>query len=203
MVNTKQINDLLHSHFIVTGTLRIDPTSGVVDVRGSVLFDGKTSMSTFPVTFGHVSGKFQCDTAGLTSLKGAPSTVGGSFWVNNNLLTSLEGAPQEVGSHFWCYSNLLKNLKGGPTSVGKQYDCDSNPLESLEGIPHSLNGPFVCEYQKNLPLLRMLNAQKIELLMAPTAVQTILDKYAGQGQKGALACAAELADAGFKENARW
>jgi len=34
----------------------------------------------------------------LTTLEGAPQTVGGYFYCSNNKLTSLEGAPQKVGS---------------------------------------------------------------------------------------------------------
>ena len=41
----------------------------------------------------------------LTSLQGAPQTVGGYFSCNDNQLTSLQGAPQTVGGDFYCSGN--------------------------------------------------------------------------------------------------
>jgi hypothetical protein len=34
-------------------------------------------------------------------------------------------------------------------------------------------------------------------------VNSIMNKYLGQGKPGAIKCAAELIKAGFKDNARW
>ena len=38
---------------------------------------------------------------------------------------------------------------------------------------------------------------------APYYVKKIMAKYAGQGKRASLSCAAELIRAGYKDNARW
>ena len=68
----------------------------------------------------------------------------GDFEGFNNRLTSLEGAPTSVGGHFYCSFNKLTSLKFAPTSVGGNFDCDSNKLTSLEGAPTSIGGDFDC-----------------------------------------------------------
>ena len=54
------------------------------------------------------SGTINCSNSKLTSLKGAPSSVGGDFYCNDNKLTSLEGAPKSVGGNFDCSYNPKK-----------------------------------------------------------------------------------------------
>jgi hypothetical protein len=59
-------------------------------------------------------------------------------------------------------------------------------------------------YSPTLPLLRCLLAKKVVTTKPENStVQDILNQYAGQGEAGAFACGAELATAGYKENARW
>jgi hypothetical protein len=48
---------------------------------------------------------FYCDNNRLTSLVGAPQTVGINFYCQNNQLTSLEGAPQTFDGSFYCHGN--------------------------------------------------------------------------------------------------
>ena len=75
------------------------------DINGGVV-DGKDAVW---------EGSFCCDNNNLTSLEGAPSTVGGDFYCSNNNLTSLKGAPSTVGGDFYCYyNNNLTSLKGAP-----------------------------------------------------------------------------------------
>ena len=57
------------------------------------------------VRFGNVSKSFNCGDNQLTTLVGAPQTVGGGFWCHNNQLTSLVGAPQTVDRGFYCENN--------------------------------------------------------------------------------------------------
>jgi hypothetical protein len=38
-------------------------------------------------------------------LEGSPKYIGGEFDCNNNLLTSLAGAPSSVGENFYCFNN--------------------------------------------------------------------------------------------------
>ena len=89
-------------------------------------------------------GNFNCSGTKITSLEGAPSSVGGGFYCFNNQLTSLEGAPSSVGSDFGCYNNQLTSLEGAPSSVGGYFSCAYNNLTSLEGAPALVDGAFGC-----------------------------------------------------------
>ena len=55
-----------------------------------------------------IDGHFFCSNNKLTSLVGAPKTVGGTFRCAYNNLTSLDGAPKTVGGDFHCYGNTVK-----------------------------------------------------------------------------------------------
>ena len=98
----------------------------------------------FIINFGKVTGKFDCYSLGLTSLKGSPTEVGRDFYCHSNRLTSLEGAPQIVGRGFYCNSNQLTSLEGAPQKVGRDFYCFSNSLTSLEGAPQTVGGVFYC-----------------------------------------------------------
>jgi hypothetical protein len=91
-----------------------------------------------------VVGDFACDNNQLTSLVGAPKSVGGSFSCSGNKLTSLEGAPRSVGGDFHCDNNKLTSLIGAPKSVGGFFNCYYNELTSLVGAPESVGGGFYC-----------------------------------------------------------
>ena len=91
-----------------------------------------------------VSRNFSCSKNSLTSLEGAPSTVGGDFYCYNNSLTSLEGAPSTVGGDFDCSYNSLTSLEGAPSTVGGYFYCDNNSLTSLKGAPSTVGGDFYC-----------------------------------------------------------
>ena len=74
----------------------------------------------FTINFGRVTGYFDCSKLGLTSLKGAPTEVGGNFLCYKNKLTSLEGTPQTVGGNFDCsYNPNLHSLEGIGEVKGK------------------------------------------------------------------------------------
>ena len=118
--------------------------NGLVDVDGDVDLSGK-GLTKLPVKFGNVSGIFNCQNNQLTSLEGAPQSVGGDrFNCNNNQLTSLEGAPQEVGGDFRCYNNQLTSLEGAPQKVVGSFNCNNNQLTSLEGCPKEVGNTFDC-----------------------------------------------------------
>jgi hypothetical protein len=91
-----------------------------------------------------VEGGFYCDSNKLTSLRGAPRSVGGNFWCRFNQLVSLEGAPEFIPGDFECRDNRLPSLKGGPRRVEGSYWCDRNELVSLEGAPETLKFNFAC-----------------------------------------------------------
>jgi hypothetical protein len=68
----------------VDGRWKLNTQTGFVDVVGS--FDcGKQGLTDFKgVKFGKVSGSFYCEVNGLTTLVGAPQTVGGIFRCGGN-----------------------------------------------------------------------------------------------------------------------
>jgi hypothetical protein len=138
--DTSSILKILNRHFKITG--KIDINNGIVNITGNCEIKNKIEIQKLPVQFGNVSGDFNCGRNQLTTLEGAPSSVGGSFY---------------------------------------------------------------CSYSDNLPLLRLLlikDVKEIYLVPINDIVEDILNKYIGQGRGGALACAAELTKAGFKNNAR-
>ena len=201
-------------------TLEGAPTS----VSGSFVCNNNqlTTLEGAPTSVG---GSFWCSNNQLTSLEHAPISVDGNFLCSNNQLTSLEHAPKSVVGDFYCNNNQLTTLAGAPTSVGGEFECGNNQLTSLEHAPTSVDGNFGCmnnqltslrglpavqgtlwlSYSPTLPLLRCLLAKKVELRpnREDKTIENILNQYAGQGEAGAFACGAELATAGFKENARW
>lgn len=193
----------------VEGRFRCD-YSPITTLEGAPTYvgDGFWCYGTRITTLEHspatVVGDFWCYGALLETLRGAPTSVGGNFCCNNNQLTSLAHAPTSVTGDFWCNNNQLTSLAHAPASVGGAFYCENNPLETLEGLPIKMTSLKI-SYSPNLPLLRSLGAQSIQFdppLRDPTLGE-ILNRYAGQGEAGAFACGAELANAGYKENARW
>ena len=100
-----------------------------------------------------VKGNFYCSENKLTSLDGAPQTVGGDFNCSINQLTSLEGAPKEVGGGFSCFHNELTSLEGAPQTVGGYFSCSNNQLTSLESAPKEVGGDFNCSNNQLISLL--------------------------------------------------
>jgi len=90
-----------------------------------------------------VDGDFDCMKQGLTDFKGVKfGRVSGHFFCGYNRLTTLEGAPQSVGGDFRCYDNELTSLVGAPQTVGGSFYCENNELTTLEGAPQSVGGLF-------------------------------------------------------------
>jgi hypothetical protein len=86
------------------GSWKLNPSTGLLDVDGDFNCEQQNLADFKGVRFGHVNGYFDCHNNQLTSLEGAPQTVGWGFYCDNNQLTSLVGAPQTV-SHFYCSDN--------------------------------------------------------------------------------------------------
>jgi hypothetical protein len=128
----------------IDGTWKINPRTGLVDVKGD--FDcSEHDLTDFKgIRFGVVSKDFGCDYNQLTSLEGAPQKVGEGFYCNNNQLTSLVGAPQEVGERFRCDNNQLTSLVGAPQKVEGDFICEGNQLTTLEGAPQKVGRYFYC-----------------------------------------------------------
>ena len=101
--NTTNNIDLELLKECVDGTYTINE-DGSIDVDGSVYINNR-DLIKIPFKFRNVSVYFTCSNNQLTSLEGAPNTVGGSFNCHNNQLTSLECAPNTVGGNFYCHNN--------------------------------------------------------------------------------------------------
>lgn len=193
MVDTKQIRALLRANFTIMGKVSIDENYQI-SVTGDVRLK-KAGVIPPEIQFLEVTGNFECrDNPRIQSLKGAPRIVGG--WLiceDNSQLESLEGGPKSVGQSAWLPNNPL--------------------LTTLDHLPEHIGGLVTVTYTKTLPLLRTLVAKQgvnfVEgynrryEIPPPPAVVMILNRYKGQGQSAVVACAAALAEAGFKANARW
>ena len=59
-------------------------------------------------------------------------SVDGDFFCNGNNLTSLEGAPKTVGENFGCSYNKLTSLAGAPKIVDKDFHCRNNTVQFTE-----------------------------------------------------------------------
>ena len=195
--------------------------NGIVDVDGDVAIQSN-KIRSFPFQFGHVSGGFYCNyneltsLAGapqsvgrdfdcgvnkLTSLAGAPQSVGGSFYCGNNQLTSLVGAPQSIGLSFYCGNNELTSLVGAPQSIGGGFSCRRNKLTSLTGAPQLVCGEFYCRGNPQLKILPIFNIKGITEIYHEAG--QILNKYYKPDGKGDIIAAQdELIDAGFGAIAR-
>lgn len=119
------------------------PDLGMVVVQGNFICDNNnlTSLKGAPRSVG---GNFSCSHNQLKDLQGAPKTVGGYFSCTHNQLADLYGAPQNVGGGFWCAYNGLMSLHGAPASVGGDFECYANRLTNLQGALASVAGDFVC-----------------------------------------------------------
>jgi len=156
-----------------TGTWRLNPSTGLIDVNGDFIC-GHQDLTDFKgVAFGHVSGHFSCNNNELTSLEGAPQTVSFYFLCNNNRLTSLEGAPQTVDFYFRCDNNELTSLEGAPQTVGGDFVCHNNQLTSLEGAPQKVSGGFYCD---NNPVSEETLSSIFSLMKKGKSYQQALEK---------------------------
>jgi hypothetical protein len=207
--NTREIERLLKKYFEITGSPTINP-DGTVDIEGDCILKQDKTVNQLPVKFGKVSGKFDCFNNQLTSLIGAPQSVGGDFHCGNNQLTSLEGAPQSVGGYFSCSNNQLTSLAGAPQSVGGSFNCGDNQLTSLVGAPQSVGGYFDCQWSPTLPLLRTVVAKKVVIWKGNNHFKEINDilnssikDNPGSYRKAAIDARRKLIDAGYEGNAKW
>ena len=126
------------------GRWKLNPQTGLVDVDEN--FDcSEQGLTDFKgVRFGKVSGYFDCNQNQLTSLMGAPHSVGEDFNCEYNHLTTLEGAPHSVGRNFHCDDNELTSLEGAPQTIKRNFYCSHNQLTSLVGAPKTVKVYFHC-----------------------------------------------------------
>ena len=120
-------------------------TNDMLDKNGRLVFKLK-----------EVTGRFRCDYINISSLEGAPETVGEDFLcTNNSKVTSLKGAPKTVGGDFWCTNNpKLTSLKGAPETVVKNFWCTDTNISSLKGAPKTVGEDFWCNDTPKLTSLK-------------------------------------------------
>ena len=130
-------------------------------------------------------GDFKCSVNQLTSLEGAPSSVGGYFWCSYNQLTSLEGAPSSVGCDFDCYNNHLASL----TSIHKI-------LKQMNGTFHANGNPL----KSNVIGLLLVKGCK-EVILDNNQVMEIMNRHMKSpfGHLRVLECQSEMLDANLGE----
>jgi hypothetical protein len=108
---------------------------GTLVVEGDIDLSDKKLMRLPDLSSVIVKGSFYCNRNKLTSLKGAPKSVGITFHCGANQLTSLEFSPERLDGDFFCYYNRLTSLKYAPVSVAFEVRAVDNPLDSLEHAP--------------------------------------------------------------------
>ena len=127
--------------------------AGLVDIFGDFDCQGQYLLDFEGVSFGTITGYFNCGNNQLTSLKGAPKKVV-DFYCYSNQLTSLAGAPRIVTGEFDCSDNKLSTLEGAPRKVGGDFNCKFNQLTSLKGAPLEVGGDFKSHQSKGRLLQR-------------------------------------------------
>ena len=142
------------------GGWELNSETGLVDVDGNFYCENQNLTDFKGVRFGSVKGYFNCPNNQLTSLEGAPKSVGVTFNVYNNRLVSLDGAPQIVGLSFNCANNSLTSLEGAPRVGYSSYlDGIDNPIseKSIKGVIKRMSDKeisleqAVAEYWKSIP----------------------------------------------------
>jgi hypothetical protein len=153
-----------------------------------------------------VGNTYDCSRNRLISLKGMPHVIKGDFWCTYTTLTSLVGCGQRIEGNLYCGNNkLLTSLEGGPSYVGKSVHLNDCPkLTSLQNIHlhfPEVHNSFVLthtglkEHMLGLLLVRGLK----HIILNDLKLWAILTKYIGGN---ILACALELAEAGYVEEAK-
>jgi hypothetical protein len=198
------IRQWLDQYEIKNYTIRPD---GIVDVKGDVDLPNFRE-TTIPIQFGTVTGAFDSQASGITSLKGVPQLVGQMFTCSDTKIISLMGAPQHVGGEFYCHDTKITSLAGCPKHVGGLFDCRSTQIRSFSGVDKIIKyigGDFYYSgKQAYLPthLLGLLLIKGITRFHIDTGgpIDKIMNRYVGTGD--ILSAQDELIDAGFTDQAR-
>jgi hypothetical protein len=176
-----------------------------------------------------VGGAYDCSFNKLPSLEGVPQHIKSYFWCQFNLLPSLVGGPAVVDGIYNCSDNLLTSFVGCPRTVRSMLIAHNNrKLISLEGGPSLVDGDVMLHdcisltslrdvhlyfpevkgvfFLDNRPLkkdlLGLLFIKGLERVVFQNdkKLEAILNKYLHKGNP--LACALELVEAGYNEQAK-
>lgn len=153
---------------LVEGIIPIEPVEDGWKWKGNLsardlnwanpIFKGK------PVV--EVTGNFNIQYSGVTSLRGCPSNIGGSFYAAKCKFKTLEFFPTSIGDSvdlsegelesldelnikeidgdFDIGKNNIKSLKGCPQRINGDFDCQWNNISSLEYGPKTVGGNYIC-----------------------------------------------------------
>ena len=135
-MSEEEIHKLCKTYNIENYTIQPD---GSVDVDGDVSLS-RLGFEKLPLKFGLVTGYFDCLNNQLTTLEGAPTSVGEHFDCNYNQLTNLEHFPEVVGESIYMTKNYLTSLEGLPKEVNGTLHCQYNRLTDLKGCPQKIDG---------------------------------------------------------------
>ena len=156
-------------------------------MKVSELFEtkGRSVLSVMGEQPDHIEKGFNCGEFELTSLEGAPSSVGFYFNCSYNNLASLEGAPSSVGGNLSCFNNKLTSLH----NIHKQ-------IKHIGGIATFNDNPIISHV---LGLL-LIDGLK-EVFLDNKKVRVILNKHL-EGDRDVFACQEELIEAGLEDFAQ-
>lgn len=124
-----EVAKICEEYGIKNWTLNSD---GLVDVDGDIDLH-KKGLTELPLKFGEVTGCFDCSHNKITSLEGAPHTVGRYFYFTHNKLTSLEFAPKLIDGAFSCENNNIRSFEG-LVNIGGHFYCHGNPVWEIWSI---------------------------------------------------------------------
>lgn len=213
------VQELLKNHFSVKDNTWSIDSQGVVSVKGNVEAIGEMPNRKLPIKFGKVTGNFILQAVGCLDLEGCPTEVGGDFSCSMNVIygDTRGGSSSDLTQ----LDNLtqLDSLKGGPRRVGGSWNIGMNAIPSLQHMPAEIgyntsNCAVDLSWEKHYSVLPLVtnkvnisNYSDLGVEGAPDDLRKILFKYmnkptAAARQSAALACAAELIRAGYREAAR-
>lgn len=166
----KRIEAVCLKHGITNYVINRDNS---IDVHGNVDISNQ-NLNKLPLKFRAIKGSFNCSNNNLTSLVGAPKSVGKhlqydnyeafchyntmSFDCSDNKLTSLVGSPSKIGGDFDCSFNRLDSLSGITSRIPLSLYCYDNELTSLENGPKKVGEDFDCSNNKLTDLAGVIKA---------------------------------------------
>ena len=137
--NTAAASRAAASAFLKSKGIKFKPgPGGLLVVEGNIKLEGQNLRLLPDLSQVAVKGNFSCANNDLTSLKGAPCSVGGIFDCSGNQgLESLEYAPGMVSGNMYCTETGLTSLEGCPQNFAKLY-TGFGTYESWDEVPQKL-----------------------------------------------------------------
>ena len=102
-------------------------SNGLIDVDGNVTYRGGEYRIPSGIQFGHVSGFFSCTWGNLTSLVGAPLSLGGHFRCYSNDISPIDENFEVI--YRYDYGNIAIGLE-----ISDAYDAYYKARKRIETI---------------------------------------------------------------------